>query len=212
MHELSQWILDSIRTHGALSVFIGVLIESVIVPVPSPLIIMGAGSILVPPDLAPLQAIQPIALRIVLPGAIASTIGAFIGYGIGYWGGRPVIERLGKFLGFGWDDVLGMEQRLMKSHPGLVIFLLRALPIIPLSLISAASGVIRLPAGAFTFWTFLGSIPRCFLLAYLGWFTRDAYQGLAHGLDKAESLVSAGIVLAVVIGVFALRRRMSSSK
>jgi membrane protein DedA with SNARE-associated domain len=207
MHALTEWILESIQAHGPISVAVGVLIESVVVPIPSPLIIMGAGSILVPSDITAWQAFGPIARLIVLPGSVASTVGAFIGYGIGFWGGRPLIERLQRFLGFGWDDVLRMEARLAKSHPGLVIFLLRALPVIPLSLISAAAGVIRLPVRAFALWTFLGSIPRCFLLAYLGWLMRDAYASLAHRLDRIESLVSLCIVVGMGLLVLWLRSR-----
>ena len=46
--HLTQWILDALRTNGGWSVFIGVLIEQIIIPIPSPAIIMGAGFILIP--------------------------------------------------------------------------------------------------------------------------------------------------------------------
>src|SRR3989338_8386934 len=114
MAELTQWVLESIRTHGPLSVVIGVLIESVVVPLPSPLIIMGAGAILISPELSWAGALSPMVTRIVLPGSLAATAGAFIGYGIGFWGGRPVIERLERVLGFGWTDVEAMEARLQR--------------------------------------------------------------------------------------------------
>ncbi|MBI4669286.1 MAG: VTT domain-containing protein [Elusimicrobia bacterium] len=166
--EITQWILELLRTHGPTSVFVGVIIESVIVPIPSPLIIMGAGAILIAPDISLGRAALDILLLIVLPGSIASTLGAFIGYGIGFWGGRPLIEKLKGFLGFDWNDVEAMEQRWTGKKIGWSIFLLRALPVIPLSLISAAGGVIRLPVVKFTWWTFLGSVPRCLLLGFLG--------------------------------------------
>src|SRR5919106_2270258 len=97
--------MESIRAHGAWSVFVGVIIESVIVPIPSPLIIMGAGFVLISPELKFVEALLPILLQIVLPGSIASTVGAYIGYGIGYFGGKPVIDRWQGFLGFSWRDV-----------------------------------------------------------------------------------------------------------
>ena len=90
-----NWIMDSIRAYGAWSVFVGVVIESVIVPIPSPLIIMGAGFILISPELKFLEALTPILLQIVLPGAIASTLGAYIAYAIGYYGGKPMVDRWG---------------------------------------------------------------------------------------------------------------------
>jgi membrane protein DedA with SNARE-associated domain len=208
MHELTQWVLDSIRAHGALSVFLGVIIESVIVPLPSPVIIMGAGAVLVPAELPLAQALQTVFWQIVVPGSIASTLGSLIGYGIGYWGGKPVVERARRFLGFGWDDVQAMERRLSARNGGPVIFLLRALPIVPLSLISIAGGLIRWPIGAFIGWTFLGSVPRCWLLGYLGWAMRGTYYRLAHGMDRVESLVSALIVVGILGVILWLRGRM----
>lgn len=57
-----NWIMDSICAYGPRSVFVGVIIESVIVPIPSPLNIMGAGFILISPDLKFLEALTPILL------------------------------------------------------------------------------------------------------------------------------------------------------
>ncbi len=207
MNELTQWLLDAIRAHGAFSVFIGVLIESVIIPIPSPLVIMGAGAILVPPELSLGAALGRIASHIVLPGSVGSTIGAFIGYGLGFWGGKPVIDRLQRFLGFGWHDVEGMGKRLTRRHAGIILLLLRAVPVVPLSLISIAAGLIRWPIASFTGWTWLGSIPRCLLLGYLGWATGETYHGLAHRMDRVESLVSGAIVVTSLVLILWLRQR-----
>jgi membrane protein DedA with SNARE-associated domain len=165
--DITRQIMDAMAAHGPVVVFWGVIIESIIVPIPSPLIIMGAGALLIEPGLSKGAAFLPIATRIVLPGAVASTLGAFFAYGIAYWGGKPMIDRFGRFLGFDWDDILSMEKRIAGRVP-LMVFLLRAAPIVPLSLISAAAGVLRLPVLQFSLWTFLGSLPRCLLLGYLG--------------------------------------------
>lgn len=128
---------------------------------------MGAGFLLIRPELSFLEAFMPILTQIVLPGSIASTLGAYIGYGIGYLGGKPLVERLQGFLGFGWSDVEAMERRFHVGQVNTSLFFLRALPIFPLSVISAAAGLLRLPIKQFTLWTFYGSIPRCFFLGYL---------------------------------------------
>jgi len=206
--EILDWILASIRAYGAWSVFAGVIIESVIVPIPSPLIIMGAGFVLIDPDLSFLHALAPILLQIVLPGAVASTLGAYIGYGIGYWGGKPMIDRWEKFLGFSWRDVEALEHRFRGGRVKASIFLLRALPIFPLSVISAAAGLLRLPLGQFTRWTFYGAVPRCLFLGYLGWGLGETYQSIARGIDRAESIFSALLVLGILAGVVWLRARV----
>jgi len=200
--EILNWIIDSIRAHGPWSVFIGVIIESVIVPIPSPLIIMGAGFLLIRPELSFLEALMPILAQIVLPGSIASTLGAYIGYGIGYLGGKPLVERLQGFLGFSWSDVEAMERRFHVGQVNTSLFFLRALPIFPLSVISAAAGLLRLPIKQFTLWTFYGSIPRCLFLGYLGWGLGEPYQAIAKGIDKLETIVSLlllGLIFALIL-------------
>ncbi len=204
---MTSWIMGMMQAHGPLTVFIGVIIESVIVPIPSPLIIMGAGALLIEPGLSFGQAFFPILLRIVLPGATASTIGAYFTFFVAYWGGKPSIDKFGKFLGFGWNDVVKMETHLIR-RAGLMLFLLRALPIVPLSLISAAAGVLRIPIGQFTFWTLAGSIPRCLILGYLGYLSRESYEGLAGRLNSMESVISAGIVGLAAVVIIWLRYRM----
>lgn len=211
IEQLTHWILDSIRAHGAWSVFVGVLIEQIIVPIPSPLIIMGAGAILVDPGLGAGAALLRILPLVVLPGTVGSTLGGLGMYGLGYWGGKPVIARLSVWLGFGWEDVESMERRLKGGNMAAAIFFLRALPVVPLSLISIAVGVIRWPAGPFTLWTLLGSVPRCLLLGYLGWLLRDAHAALASGLNRLEGLVSVALVGGVGLLVLYLRRRLRSS-
>lgn len=195
------------QAHGPATVFAGVIIESVIVPIPSPLIIMGAGAILIEPGLSCVEAFPQIALKIVVPGAVASTVGAYFAYGIAFWGGRPLIDRFQGFLGFSWDDLTGMASRL-EGRMGPMILLLRALPVVPLSLVSAAAGVLRLPPAGFASWTFLGSVPRCLILGYLGYLTRDAYEGLAGRLNSIEGLVSASILAGAFAGIFWLRARL----
>lgn len=200
--------MEGIRAWGPWAVFAGVIIESVIVPIPSPLIIMGAGFVLISAELKFFEALVPILLQIVLPGSIASTLGAYIGYAIGFLGGKPMIDRWKSFLGFSWSDIEAMEKRFAGGKANTSIFFLRALPIFPLSVISGAAGVLRLPLKDFSLWTFYGTIPRCLLLGYLGWGLGETYQGMAKGIDKAESIVSALIIVAIFAFIIWLRGRV----
>jgi membrane protein DedA with SNARE-associated domain len=200
--------MHSIEVYGPWSVFVGVIIESVIAPIPSPLVIMGAGFLLIRPDLTAAAALGPIALLIVLPGAVASTLGAYIGYGVGYLGGKPLIARWDRWFGFGWQEVELMERRLRGGKANAWIFFLRAVPIFPLSVISAAAGVLRLPPQPFTLWTFLGSVPRCLLLGYLGWWFGETYHHFARGIDRAETIVSAALLTGIIAAILWLRRRV----
>jgi uncharacterized membrane protein YdjX (TVP38/TMEM64 family) len=88
------------------------------------------------------------------------------------------------------------------------LFFLRAAPIVPLSLISVAAGVLEIPPRLFTVWTILGTIPRCYLLAILGWQMGSRALLIAKGVDRFESLFSLLMVLGVVGGILYVRRRV----
>jgi membrane protein DedA with SNARE-associated domain len=134
--EITQWIMESMRTHGQLSVFIGVMIEQIIVPIPSPLIIMGAGAILIPPGISIPNAFLQILWTVVLPGSIASTLGSYIGYTISFYGGKALVVRLQRFLDVDWGQIERLEKRFQGKKEALSIFLSRAIPVFPISLVS----------------------------------------------------------------------------
>src|SRR4030042_1478914 len=197
--EITQWIMDLMRTHGQLSVFIGVIIEQVIVPIPSPLIIMGAGAVLILPGLSIPNALLQILWIIVLPGTIASTLGSYIGYTISYYGGKALVGRFQRFLGVDWNEIENLEKRFRGKKEALSIFLSRAIPVIPISLVSIFAGLLRIPIKSFTLYTFLGSIFRCFFLGFVGWWIGATYEKVATRLDSIETIVS--ILLLIGMGV-----------
>ena len=197
--EMTQWIMESMRSYGQLSVFIGVMVEQIIVPIPSPLIIMGAGAILIPPGISIPHAFFQILWTIVLPGSIASTLGSYIGYMISFYGGKALVVRLRRFLDVDWGQIDRLEKRFQGRRESLGIFLSRAIPVFPISLVSVFAGLLRVPIKPFTIYTFLGSIFRCFFLGFFGWWIGATYEKAAARLDSAETIVS--ITLLTGMGV-----------
>ena len=200
------------RTHGQLSVFIGVIIEQIIVPIPSPLIVMGAGALLISPGLSIPNALFQILWIIVLPGTIASTLGSFIGYLISYHGGKALVARYQRFLGVDWGEIENLERRFQGKKEALIIFLTRAIPVFPISLISIFSGLLRVPVRPFTLYTFLGSIFRCLFLGFVGWWIGATYEKLATRLDSVETIVSILMLIAMggVLGYLYYKLRQST--
>ena len=188
--EITQWIMELMRTHGQLSVFIGVMIEQIIVPIPSPMIIMGAGAILISPGLSIPNAFIQILWIIVLPGTVASTLGSYIGYLISFYGGKALVVRFQRFLGVDWKKIENLERRFRGKKEALMIFLSRAIPVFPISLVSIFAGLLRIRIKPFTLYTFLGSIFRCFFLAFFGWWIGATYEKAATRLDSVETVIS----------------------
>jgi len=210
--DITQWVMELMRTHGQLSVFIGVIIEQIIIPIPSPMIIMGAGAVLISPELSIPNALLHILWTIVLPGTLASTLGSYIGYLISYYGGKTLVVRYQRFLGVDWKEIENLEERSRGKKEALTIFLSRAIPVFPISLVSIFAGLLRIPIKPFTLYTFLGSIFRCLFLGFVGWWIGATYEKVATRLDSVETLVSILMLIGMggVLGYLYYRFRKSA--
>ena len=205
---LVQWILVMIQAYGPYSVFVAVILEEVLIPIPSPLVIMGAAFILIPANLAFWDAIREIFFVIVVPASIASTIGSFFTYGIGYYGGRPLVTKFQKFLGVNWVDIQKKEKQFEKGKKvWTTIALLRAIPFFPIAIVSLTAGVLRLSWKKYALATFIGSIPRTFILAIIGWQLGSAYISIASRLSELESLLAVVVIAAIAYGLYRYRHK-----
>jgi membrane protein DedA with SNARE-associated domain len=202
--------MELMKAHGQLSVFIGVMIEQIIVPIPSPLIIMGAGAILISPELSIPSAFLQILWIIVLPGTLASTLGSYIGYSISYYGGKALVDRFQRFLGVDWKEIENLEKRFRGKKEAWSLFLFRAIPVFPISLVSVFAGLFHIPIRPFTLYTFLGSVFRCLFLAFVGWWIGATYEKVATRLDSVETIISIlmliGMGIALVFLYYKFRR------
>ena len=210
MFNFNNVIFEYIRQHGALSVIVGGLVEQVIVPIPSPLIPMAAGFLLISQQPFSLNILLEIFLKAALPFAIGSTIGSTMVYLIAWFGGKWLIDKFHKWLGFDWDDIETLQKKYFtgKSTDEWLIFLFRAIPMIPSSFISAVCGAVRIKAYSFYVFTFLGLLARGMLLGFLGWKSGDALFKISGGLDKGEMILSV-LILVLIAGffIFAFKKR-----
>jgi membrane protein DedA with SNARE-associated domain len=155
MQDLNERVLDLIRDYGAMGVLVGMFLESSVLPIPSEFVLVGAGAMQIP------------ILTIVVFGSIGSTMGSIIGYSIGRYGGRPFIDAYGKYF-FITSDKLMAAERWVDRYGNIAVFMSRLIPFIPFKVFSISAGIIRMSFAPFLLYTFLGMIPRSFVLAYLG--------------------------------------------
>ena len=200
--EITNWILQVIRSHGVLGVVIGVLLEAIIAPIPSPIVMMTAGFVLIEPHLALSAALFKIFFVITIPASIAGVVGNYFVYGITYYGGKPLIKKFKRFLGFSWRDVVRIQKKFKIHHrEDVSLFFLRALPIIPLSLVSAGAGFLEMDWRKFGVFSFLGMIPRNFVLAFVGWKLSEVYIAIADYINNVETMLTITTILGVVLVV-----------
>ncbi len=201
------WLFSLMQSYGALSVFFGVLIEEIVVPIPSALILTGAGFILIPQNIPVSEAFVLVLHLIVIPAAIAGTIGSFFMYAVGYYGGERVIKRFRRFLGVEWEDIQKEKKRLETTRTWFMIAVLRAIPFIPISIVSLTSGVLRLDWKRFALSTFLGSIPRSFALGFLGWYLGSAYISVSSYISGIENILVIMFIIAVLLYLYWRKHR-----
>ncbi len=196
--QITNWIIASIGDNGPLAIFLGGLIEQVIVPIPSPLITMAGGFLLVPQEISLINAAKGVVLQIALPYTIAATLGLGIVYFIAYFGGKPLIDKFEGWLGFSWHNIEQLQERFRGNWwDEVLIVLLRAIPVMPISLVSGVAGAIRFPIPQFYLFSMIGIFLRSLILGFIGWQTGEAYKALAGGVDQVESYVTVAMVIII---------------
>ncbi|HEX9417012.1 MAG TPA: DedA family protein [Gaiellaceae bacterium] len=128
-----------------------------------------------------------------LSGTIGNTVGSVLGWGIGAYGGRPLLERRGRLFHL-TPAKLDRAEAWFGRYGDSAIFLGRVTPVVR-SFISIPAGVVRMPLGRFTMLTFLGCVPWCFGLAGIGWGIGKSWHRFHDDFRFVEYAVVAGIVL-----------------
>jgi membrane protein DedA with SNARE-associated domain len=186
---------------GYLGVALWVAIESVIIPIPSELVLPFAGFLV-----GQGTAIEPLTgqpwnvILVTLFGTLGATVGALIAYAIGWYGGRPIIERWGRYLGITPDD-LDRADDFFARHGDAAAFFGRMVPIIR-SLVSFAAGIAHMRLGRFIVFTFLGSLPWTLLLVVAGMVMGANWEEIGGLLKRFEYLVLAILVVIALLWIW----------
>jgi len=171
--NLAIYLIDNLGYWG---VFIGMTLESACIPLPSEVIMPFAGFAVYQGKLT--------LLGITVVGALGNLLGSLIAYFIGLKGGRPLLEKYGKYILIR-PSKLDLADEWFKKYGPEAVFIGRLLPGIR-TFISLPAGIARMDLKKFITYTFLGSLPWTFVLGYLGvqlgakW---DIIRGYFHILD-----------------------------
>lgn len=182
---------------GYLGVALWVAVESVIIPIPSELVLPFAGFLVAfPENIEPLTGSPWNLWLTILAGTIGATVGAMVAYAFGYFGGRPLLLRWGRYLLIDPED-LAKTEAWFERYGSAAAFLGRMVPVVR-SLVSFAAGVARMPLLPFVIFTFLGSLPWTALLVGAGYLLGDNWEVVGAWLSRFEYLVLAILALGVL--------------
>ena len=194
MQALAETLIDFIVARGAVGVFIASFLEEVIVPIPSTIVQTGAGFLLLQHTAVTFSSILKLVFMVALPAAIGATLGSLVIYAIVYWGGMAAVRKFGKYFFITPEKIEHARDVIMKRKSLLIGFtVLRFIPLIPNSLVTAAAGFVRLPLVPFLVTTSIGIFVRALYLAIAGWFTARAYSSVS---ETQSAILSLGVVVA----------------
>lgn len=194
--ELLDLVRDVYNTIGWPGVIGLMAVESVFFPIPSEVVMPLSGWMLI----ADKGHSAWLVLLAGFYGALGSLIGALIIYAVGAWGGRPLLERYGRYVLITSAD-LDTANRWFDRYGTWAVFLSRLVPVAR-SLISLPAGVTRMPLIPFILLTFVGSFIWSLGLAYAGYQLGDNWESIRDVMRPVEIPILIVVVLLVAYYVY----------
>lgn len=193
MHQIVAWISETalylVNTMGLWGIWIGMILESACIPIPSEVIMLSGGLLVAQGTLT--------FTEVVAVGVLGNLIGSIIAFYVGAVGGRRLLEKYGKYIFFNARH-LEQSQRWFDRYGESTVFFTRMLPFIR-TFISLPAGIAGMRAWRFVLFTFLGSLPWNMALVYLGYRLGDNWSIVETYLRPVSYVICAAVVLLLIV-------------
>jgi len=198
---LVEWgtnlILDWISTLGYPGILFLMALESACMPVPSEIVMPFAGYLVYE------GGTSMTFWGIVFFGSLGCTIGSVAAYAVGYYAGRPLILKYGKYVLIREKHLVTAE-KWFERYGDKATFIARLLPVIR-TVISLPAGISRMDFRKFVFYSFVGSVPWTLMLAYIGYWLGPSWEAVVGVFRGLDIVVVVAVVL--VVGYYIMRMR-----
>ena len=204
LDSFAKFVQDVVLQLGYPGLFLLITLESTLVPIPSELVMPFAGFMASRGEFS-----LPVILVI---NSVAALLGSGLCYGIGVVGGKPFLERYGKYFLVRKHDIEKTE-RFFAKHGQKTILIGRFLPVIR-HVISVPAGIARMPLPGFFLQTFIGSTIWGGVLILLGYYVGSNWETFATKLKHVDLLIGGILVVGLVALAirFVVRRRRERDK
>src|SRR4029079_8616305 len=186
------FIKTVVSATGYSGIAILMAIESACIPLPSELIMPFAGYLVYEGSMNLWWAAPA--------GAIGCKLGSLVAYELGRYGGRPLVEKYGSWILMGRRE-LDWADRFFQRWGQAGGFIRRVLPVIR-AFIGLPAGIARMPRGKFHIYTFLGSWPWCFGLAYIGMKLGENWRSLGKYFHEFDIVIGLILIVGAVLFVW----------
>lgn len=192
LQQLESWIENIAHTMPLeMFSFFGGAIEEIIAPIPSPLVMMTAGS---------LAAIQHYGFSYLLwlsvLGSAGKTAGTWVIYICAIKAEDFMLKYFGKFLGIDQRQIDALSSKLNQGwKDDVTLTLLRALPFMPSSILSVGCGLLKIHVRTVLVSSLIGNFIRNMIFLYIGYAGKTSFENLLRGMDSLESVMKIVLLL-----------------
>ncbi|HET8668906.1 MAG TPA: DedA family protein [Terriglobales bacterium] len=196
---LSAFVISVISSSGYMGILALMAIESACIPLPSEVIMPFSGYNVYAGAVDPILHLPFNLLLVATFGALGCNLGSLIAYEIGYYGGRPLVEKYGSYILLSKRE-LDWADHFFTRFGDVTVFVSRLLPVVR-TFIAMPAGIARMPRLRFHVYTFIGSWPWCLGLAWIGlklgekW---DSDPRLKMWFHRFDAIIGGVIVLAAI--------------
>jgi membrane protein DedA with SNARE-associated domain len=209
LHDFAKWVQGLIADLGYPGLFVLIVLESTMVPIPSLLVMPFAGFLATEAGGRSLGLDGPLfSLPVILViNSTAALTGSLLSYWLGAAGGKPLLLKYGKWVFVRPKDIEKTEAYFQR-HGGATVLVARFLPVVR-HLISIPAGIARMPLPKFLTQTFLGATIWGGGLMVLGYVLGSQWEEVSTKLKRIDLVIAGLIVVAILaLGIrFVIRRR-----
>ena len=204
---MEHLVVDQISQHGYLAIFVLMVLESACIPIPSEVIMLFGGALAGGLTLAGVH-VQLNTIGVGLAGTAGNLVGALLAYAVGRVGGRPLIERWGRYVLLRPHE-LDRAERFFDRRGKAAIFFGRMVPVVR-TFISLPAGIAEVPVVSFAVLTGLGTLPWTFGLAIAGDSLASNWKSVSNAFTPISIVV--GVVLLGLIAWWVTKRLRESRR
>jgi membrane protein DedA with SNARE-associated domain len=207
--SISQFVTDQVVSNGYVGIFLLTLLGSACIPIPSEIVLLFGGA-LASAGFAATALDQPGAELSLIPliavALLGSMVGSWLSYGVGFAGGRPLVERWGRYLLLRPHEI-ERAHAWFERHGEPAVFFSRMIPLAR-AFISLPAGVARMDFGRFSLYTLLGNLPWTVGLALAGYALGEHWGTVERFLQPLA--IGLGVLFLSALGWWIAKRLRSS--
>ena len=185
---LAGFIIGTISRLGYGGIVLLMAIESACIPLPSEIIMPFSGYLVSTGEMN--------LWLVSFAGAVGCVLGSLVAYYAGAWGGRPLVEKYGKYILISHHD-LNLADRWFQRHGDITIFIGRLLPVIR-TFIAFSAGIARMDLWRFNLYTFVGSYLWSLGLAWIGMKLGEHWNTLGVYFHRFDAAIGVFLLAAVI--------------